>query len=203
MHSYATDSEEKKLVLFILAALSIMATWVTYELALWVAEQANLALPWWLEIPSVMAFYGALYGAFDKWAWKKSILRTLGLVKTPDLSGRWKGYIKSSHDGFKEEIPATIEIFQSWTQIGVSQKTQTSTGQSFAATILTKEPNATRLFFMYQNVPEADADPNMGRHIGSAQLVFSDGILSGDYYNCMRDRQTWGTLHFKKEPSNR
>lgn len=199
MHSYATDSEEKKLILFILAILSLGAALLVHEVALWVERQTSLAPPWWLEIPSVMALYGAFYGAFDKWLWRKPIFRTLGLVRTPDLGGKWKGYIKSSHDNFKYEIPATIEIFQSWTQIGIYQKTQTSTGQSFAAAILTKEPNAARLFLMYQNIPEVDADPNMVRHVGSAQLVLSNGILSGDYYNCARDRPTYGKLHFEKE----
>jgi len=198
MHSYATDSEEKKLILFILALISMGAAWLLYEFMTWVGSQTNLTPPWWIEMPSVLTFYGAFYAIFDKWIWRKNIVRKLGLVRIPDLSGKWKGYLKTSHDGFKKEYEATLEIFQSWTQIGISQQTQTSRGQSFVATIFAKEPDAKRLFFMYQNRPKADTDPNMHQHIGSAQLVLSDGILSGDYYNCERDRPTYGTLHFQK-----
>jgi hypothetical protein len=201
MHQYATDSGEKKFVLLIMALLSVFAAWVLHEVITLTSTLTSLTAPWWLEIPSLMTFYGVFYGTFDKWLWKKPIMQKLGLVKIPDLNGMWKGYLKSSHDQFKEEIAASIKIFQSWTQIEICQETKTSKGCSFVATILTQKLDAVRLFFMYQNMPEVDADPNMHQHLGSAQLVLSsDGkVLSGDYYNCGRDRMTWGKLYFEKQ----
>ena len=93
-----------------------------------------------------------------------------------------------------------MKIFQSWTEIEICQYTKTSEGRSFVATIHTKDHDSQRLFFMYRNTPEVDADPNLHQHVGSAQLVLSADkrTLSGDYYNCGRDRLTWGKLHFER-----
>jgi hypothetical protein len=201
MHPFATDSEERKLVLFVLALVSLFATWLLHVFISWIGQQTNFSPPWWLEIPSVLTFYGIFYEMFDRWIWKMRIVKQVGLVRIPDLGGTWKGYLKTSYDDFKEEHQASLKIFQSWTRIGISQQAQSSKGESFAASILTKEPEAKRLFFMYRNTPQADSDPNLHQHIGSAQLILAGGILSGDYYNCARDRPTYGTLHFEKETS--
>lgn len=200
MHQYATDSGEKKFILLMMALLSILATWVLYELMTRISTLTGLSAPWWLEIPSLMTFYGLFYEIFDKWLWKKPIVQKLGLARIPNLNGLWKGYVRSSHDQFKEKIEASIRIFQSWTHIEICQETKTSKGRSFVATILTKNLDAARLFFMYRNMPEIDADPNMHQHSGSAQLILSsdEKTLSGDYYNCGRDRLTWGKLYFEK-----
>jgi hypothetical protein len=200
VHSYATDSEEKRLILLVLAIVSVFLTWLLYSVLTWIGTQTNFVPPWWLEIPSVATFYGVLYAVFDRRLWKNPLVRKLGGVKTPDLSGTWKGYVKSSYDNFNEEIEATLEIFQSWTHIGIFQQTKDSKGQSFVATILTKDSTAMRLCFMYQNIPQASANTDMRQHVGSAELALSsDGtILSGDYFNCGRDRPTWGELRFVK-----
>jgi len=200
MHQYATDSDEKKLVLLILALLSVFATWLLYELITLASTVTGLSAPWWLEIPSVLTFYGLFYEFFDRWLWKKTIFRRIGLVNIPNLNGKWKGFVKTSHDEFKGELEASLKIFQTWTQIAIFQDTKTSKGSSFVATIQTKDPDGIRLFFMYRNMPEIDADPNLHQHTGSAQLVLTpdEKILSGDYYNCGRDRLTWGKLHFER-----
>jgi hypothetical protein len=200
MHQYVTDSEEKKLIFLILALLSILAAWLLYEMAITISSFTGWWVPWWLEIPSIMTFYGLFYEFFDRWLWKKPIFRKLGLVSTPNLNGKWKGNVKTSHDEFKEEIEASLEIFQTWTQVAIFQDTKTSKGSSFVATIQTKDPFGIRLFFMYRNIPEIDADPNLHQHTGSAQLVLTpnEKTLSGDYYNCMRDRPTYGKLHFER-----
>jgi len=200
MHQYATDSYEKKFILLLIAILSIIATWFVYESIVILNSLTGLTPPWWLEIPSILTFYGVFYEIFDRWLWKKPVVHKLGLVRTPDLNGVWSGYVKSSHDEFKQEIEATLEVAQTWTHIEIHQKTKNSEGHSFAATIFTENIDAPRLVFMYRNAPAIDADPNMHQHLGSAQLVLSSDkkILSGDYYNCGRDRPTWGKLHFEK-----
>jgi len=144
MHQYATDSEEKKLIILLLALFSVFATWLLYQLITLISTATGLTAPWWLEIPSIITFYGLSYGIFDKRLWKKSAFRKLGLVRIPDMNGVWKGYLKSSHDQFKEEIGASIKIRQSWTQIEICQETKTSQGHSFVATILTKDFDAMR-----------------------------------------------------------
>jgi hypothetical protein len=197
MHQYATDSEEKKLIFLILALMSIATTWILYEVVTHIGVYTGWVAPWWLEIPSVLTFYGLFYELFDKWLWKKRILRRLGLVHIPDLNGTWKGSVES-HDFGKLE--AHVKIMQTWTHIGIFQETKTSKGFSYNASLHIKDLGGTRLFFMYRNVPEIDADPNMRQHVGSAQLVLSpdEKTLNGDYYNCVRDRPTFGKLHFER-----
>jgi hypothetical protein len=63
MHGYSIDSSERKIVPLLLALLAIALAWASSKfLAI-----AHLAVPWWLDAPSSLAFYGALYGLFDRY----------------------------------------------------------------------------------------------------------------------------------------
>jgi hypothetical protein len=46
---------------------------------------------------------------FSKWLWRLDLLRQIGLVKYPDLSGTWKGEMVSARTGEKLPVNCTIE----------------------------------------------------------------------------------------------
>lgn len=195
MHSYATDSNERKLVPLLLMIVSVLSVWFLNR----ALEILQFTLPWWIDAPSVVGFYGLFYTLFDKYLWRVSTLRRIGLVRVPDLNGTWKGYIASSFDEHATKHDATIELCQSWARISINLRTQKSKSNSLTATILTENPRATVLSYEYLNEPSSNAKTTMHTHQGTARLTLLPGgrALEGEYYSG-RDRQNFGTLNFKR-----
>jgi len=195
MHGYGTDSDERRFIPLLLASVAIALAWVTFK----ILAAAHLSLPWWLDAPSSLGFYGVLYSLFDRTLWQNRFVRKLGLVRVPNLTGRWPGYLISSFDGHVKRHGLMINIFQSWTQITVYLTTETSMSRSCAAVIQVNDPDGLALTYQYQNHPLANAMRTMHMHYGTAVLRLSnDGILIGDYY-AGRDRRTFGRICCWKE----
>jgi hypothetical protein len=190
MHGYSTDSGERRFVPLLLASLAIALAWTSSRLI----AILHLSAPWWVDAPSSMAFYGVLYTLFDKYLWRKSFIHKLGLVRVPNLAGRWRGYLTTSFDGHSKRYDLILTIFQSWTQITVYLTTLTSMSRSCAAMLQVDDPEGTALIYQYQNQPLADATKTMHMHFGTAMLRMSEGDgLTGDYY-AGRDRETFGLI---------
>ncbi len=115
MHGYSTDSGERRVVPLLLALLAIALAWVSSKFL----ASIHLSMPWWVDAPSSMAFYGVLYALFDKYLWRNSLVCKLGLVRTPNLTGRWRGFLITSFDGHAKRHDLMINIFQSWTQMAM------------------------------------------------------------------------------------
>src|SRR2546429_7171660 len=77
----------------------------------------------------------------------------MGLVRIPNLTGRWRGYLLTSFDGHAKRHDLMIHIFQSWTQITVYLTTPTSMSRSSAAVIQVDDPEGAALVYQYQNQP--------------------------------------------------
>ena len=194
MHGYSTDSNERRVVPLLLALMAIALAWMSSKFL----AVMHLSIPWWLDAPSSMAFYGALYALFDKYLWRNSFVYNMGLVRIPNLTGRWRGYLITSFDWHTKRHDLMIHIFQSWTQIIVFLTTATSMSRSSAAVIQVDDPEGAALIYQYQNQPLADAMRTMHMHYGTAMLrVSNDGCLAGDYY-AGRDRRTFGRICCKR-----
>ncbi len=190
MHGYSTDSYERRFVPLLLAALAIVFAWATAKLI----AGAHLSVPWWVDAPSSLAFYGALYALFDKRLWRNALVRKLGLSGIPNLTGRWRGFLVSSFDAHEKSHEVMVQIFQSWTQISIFLTTNTSLSRSCAAVIQVGDPEGVVLIYQYENQPLSHAMKTMHMHYGTAMLRLSDGdTLSGDYY-AGRDRRTFGRI---------
>jgi hypothetical protein len=190
MHGYSTDSGERKVIPLVLAFSAIALAWLLYT----ILSAMHLALPWWLDAPSTLGFYGALYALFDRTLWCNRLVRKSGLVHVPNLTGRWRGYLLSSFDHHQKRLNLMINIWQSWTQISVYLTTETSMSCSCAAVIQVNDPDGLLLTYQYQNQPFADATRTLHMHYGTAVLrLSSEDNLSGDYY-AGRDRRTFGRI---------
>src|SRR5258708_18822151 len=195
MHGYSTDSSERRVVPLLLASLAIALAWVSSR----ILAVTRLSVPWWLDAPSSLAFYGTLYALFDKYLWRNGLVAKLGLVRIPNFAGRWHGYLISSFDGYTKRHDLMINIFQSWTQIAIFLTTATSMSRSSAAMIQVEDPEGVALVYQYQNQPLADAMRTMHMHYGTAMLrVSDDGCLVGDYY-AGRDRRTFGRICCRRQ----
>src|SRR6266478_1473580 len=153
MHGYSTDSNERRIVPLLLALVAIALAWGTSKLL----AAAHVSVTWWVDAPSSMAFYGALYALFDRYLWRNSFVRKFGLVRIPNLTGRWRGYLITSFDGHAKRHDLMMDIFQSWTQIIVYLTTPTSMSRSCAAVIQVDDPEGAALVYQYQSQPLAAA----------------------------------------------
>jgi hypothetical protein len=190
MHGYSTDSGERRVVPLLLASVAIVLAWVSSR----ILAITHLSVPWWLDAPSSLAFYGVLYALFDTYLWRNGLVSKLGLARIPNLAGRWNGYLISSFDGHATSHNLVINIFQSWTHIAIFLTTATSASRSCAAVIQVDDPDGVALIYQYQNQPLADAVKTMHMHYGTAVLKVSNrDCLSGDYY-AGRDRRTYGRI---------
>ena len=195
MHGYSTDSGERRVVPLLLASAAIILAWVSSR----ILAITQLSVPWWLDAPSSLAFYGVLYSLFDTYLWRNGLVSKLGLARIPNLAGRWNGYLISSFDGHAKRHPFVINIFQSWTHIAIFLTTATSMSRSCAAMIQVDDPDGVALIYQYQNQPLADAMKTMHMHYGTAVLKVSNGdCLSGDYY-AGRDRRTFGRICCRRQ----
>ena len=195
MHGYSTDSGERRVIPFLLASVAIALAWVLSR----ILAVTHLFVPWWLDAPSSLAFYGALYTLFDTYLWRNGLASKLGLVRIPNLAGQWHGYLVSSFDGHEKRRQLVMTIFQSWTRIAVFLTTPTSMSRSCAAVIRVDDPEGVALIYHYQNQPLADASKTMHMHSGTAMLRVSDGGgLVGDYY-AGRDRRTFGRIYCRRQ----
>ena len=194
MHPYATDSAERKLIPLYLAAASITAAFLLHK-------TLEGVIPWWIDAPSVAGFYALFYLVFDRWLWRLPFLHSSGLLRVPNLNGRWNGYVTSSFDGHATNHDAYLEIHQTWTELSVCLRTDRSQSRSLIGTITTQNPTAGTLGYEYINEPKANAVPNMQIHRGTARLNLTTlddrWVLEGEYYSG-RGRQSFGTLHFEK-----
>lgn len=195
MHLYTTDSNERIIVPFYIAIISVFATWGLNG----VLGAMQFTLPWWIDAPSVIGFFGLFYTIFNKYLWKWQILRAIGVVRIPDLNGIWDGYVASSFDKQAIKHDATLKIFQNWTSVSIILKTNYSKSNSLIAAIITEDPNGTLLSYEYLNEPMPNAKQTMHAHRGTARLTMpSNGkALEGEYYTG-RDRQNFGILNFER-----
>ena len=190
MHPYATDSSERFYVPLILATSAILAAWLLPKLL----QSLGVSLPWWVDAPAVMAFYGIFHAAFDRWIWRWSPVRRMGLVKVPNIRGDWRYAITSSHG---TSVIAAVSIQQNWRGMRVRLETDQSRSMSLIASLLTGDPDEYVLSYEYNNTPKPNAMPTMHAHRGSAEVRFprTDWVTagSGEYYSG-RDRMNQGGI---------
>ncbi len=194
MHTYATDAKDRESVPLWLAALAVAAT----LLLNYILKVLNLQVPWWVDAPSVMGFYGLFYQLFDGFVW---ILRIgpLRFSDIPNLKGTWVGVIRSSYQDSTDIRGVIIYIRQTWSKIGVRLETETSSSLSTMAAVYTDNSLQPGLKYEYMNEPAARSPKELQIHRGIVNLIFSSDrkTLQGDYFTS-RSRQTYGEMVFQR-----
>jgi len=104
MHSYSIDSNERKILPFFFALISIALFLFTY----WVLKVVEIEIPWWIPVPSAFCLYGLIYWVFESWLWRIKLFKTIRIVKTKDIAGNWNGVLTSSYDN--QESKEDVEV---------------------------------------------------------------------------------------------
>jgi hypothetical protein len=193
MHTYSSDATDRSWAPWALARVAVALTYgCSRALAAW-----NLTWPWWIENPSIMLFYGALWSFYDRVLWRQRVLGVC-LSQVPDLGGTWFATLQSSHDGGAQSS-GCVRIHQTWSKLLIEFESATSRSVSRMAA-LNVEPGANQgLLYEYANDPRFTAADSMHAHRGVSVLRRSaDGrSLQGEYFTG-RDRQTHGAITLKR-----
>lgn len=193
MHPYTIDSNARTKVFIILVGLSILTAWAfSRALAL-----PGWSVPWWIDAPSVMGFFGFYTQLFERVLWRHPLLRRLGLIEVPDLNGSWRGPVTSSFGDEHYGHDVTITIVQRWSRIAIRLDGAHSQSRSLTAALLGEESVTSELSYEYLNEPHAGATDAMQAHRGTARLALQrtaqGDALVGEYYTG-RGRTTHGRL---------
>jgi SMODS-associating 2TM, beta-strand rich effector domain len=187
MHPYSIDIEERRVVLFAMVVLSILAALALPK----VAAAASWVVPWWLDVPSVWGFFGGCYWLVDRIAWKM-------ISRIPDLNGTWHGHVSSSFDQHATEHKVTVRIQQTWTRLGVALEGESSRSYSVMGAVLISGPQGPELSYEYVNEPRSDAAAGLHAHRGFVRAGIRGDVLRGDYYTG-RDRESNGVLLIRRQ----
>lgn len=190
MHAYASEAPDRRSAPICLGVVSVALAF----LFAWLLDAADLAVPWWVDAPAVIGFYGGLYRLYDTTAWRWQ-LGPLRFSNIPDLAGVWQGEITSVHDDSVTHS-AELRIRQTWSSMEVEFVGERSSSCSTMAAL--NGPGSARpgLTYEYLSEPRGLAPETMSIHRGVALLRSNpDGSLEGDYYTG-RGRHTHGTMRF-------
>ena len=187
MHSY--DSQGRQWGYIAITLLSVPLVWmVAFAL-----EATGINPAWWITTPSFGAFYTVFYWLFDRHVWRFKSLHLLGLVKIPDLNGKWVGSIDSSYGNGGSTQTVSLSITQTWSRITIRLDSDYSNSYSEAVTIRNLDLDTPELVYVYWNEPKSLAMDSMEAHRGTAILELSSNMLIGSYYTG-RGRREIGTI---------
>jgi hypothetical protein len=193
MHTYSSDAADRSWAPWALASLAVAMTYgCTSALAAW-----SVSWPWWIENPSIMLFYGALWSMYNRALWRRTFLG-IRLSQVPDLGGTWFATLQSSHNGGAHSH-GCVRIHQTWSKLLIEFESATSRSVSRMAA-LNLEPGANQgLIYEYANDPHFTATDSMHAHRGvSVMRMSTDGRwLKGEYFTG-RDRQTHGSIKLER-----
>lgn len=194
MRPYNTNTNEHRAIMLVLGGLSIGLAWVVQLTVRYIPME----IPWWLEIPSIAPIFGFIYFMFDKWVWKLPLLHAVGVVKAPNLQGRWKGYLRSSHDNQSKKHSVDMTIQQTWTRMLVTLETKTSRSHSVAASVNIEDGKPAEIWFNYRNEPKGEAPTALNIHYGTAILNSITTSTIGGQYFTGRGRANFGIIHLER-----
>jgi len=193
MHTYSSDAADRSWAPWALACVAVALTYgCSRALAAW-----SVSWPWWIENPSIMLFYGALWSFYNRVLWRQTVLG-MRLSQIPDLGGTWSATLQSSHNGGAQSS-GCVRVHQTWSKMLIEFESASSRSVSRMAA-LNLEPGANQgLVYEYANDPQFAAVDSMHAHRGVAVLRRSANgqCLHGEYFTG-RDRQTHGSMTLQR-----
>lgn len=215
MTSYSVDTSIRKNVIIVLVIIGLMLVnpmdWLLEKIYSEIVYHFPFIQPVFNLLSilgmnffgiSFLSIFSLLYTIFSKCLWKcKYIIMLTGV---PNLNGRWKGKLKSSHKDkktgkSKEPIDIEMEIVQNWNLMNVKCYFPESNSYSKMISLHTKDPKGCLLGFSYRN-DSMDVDIVAREFSGFNELVYKNDELKGVYFTNRGDG-THGTIFLKRVKS--
>lgn len=135
------------------------------------------------ETISVTVIFACIY---EKWLWRYNPLQ-----KTPVLSKKYTGTLKSSYDNIERE--ASLQVKQTLFTVQIILTSGESKSKSISSS-LDDILGEQQLTYCYLNTPNAEVRHRSEIHYGTAMLSVDDPkVLKGQYFT---DRKTIGDMVF-------
>ena len=137
---------------------------------------------------------------FNIWLWRTKLIRFILAIKTPYIHGRWKGYIKTSHDNFEKQFSIIIEIHQTFKSMNLTYYDEKSVSKGLINEFILEEGRIPKLFCIYRNEPITAGSEKLQIHYGTMILTVTKKTnIKGVYYNHYIQRETFGELFVEFE----
>lgn len=166
MHEYSTSYHNRKNVYYFIAVISSLigiGIALLIKLSLNTFELAIIA-------PSGLAVFGLTFLVFDRFIWKWSIMYNLGLIRIPNLNGKWTATMNSATTE-NPDISAEINIHQTYSRIKIRLETQKSHSLSTMASIEMADPEYFKLRYEYLAEFQKDISSEIIRHYGVTDIA--------------------------------
>jgi len=196
MHQYQTDDSVRKNFLIAAVLLAVALAYLFGK----AINALQIQIPWFIESPSILGFFGAIYWLYDKYLWKTKWVQKIDWIKTPNISGKWNVGIRTSHDEFSETVSGKAIIRQTAFKISIALETDTSISNSIHAALMrTEKVSEYELTYNYINHPKADSVGTMSIHRGTTHVSITDDgkQMDGEYYTGS-NRQNFGRITFSR-----
>lgn len=156
-------------------------------------------------LPKVIFFDLVLFGLFASFLWKLPIFKRW-LVPFPNLSGTWKGQIRTTWIDPKTNerpppIPAILTIKQSFLKISCVMRTGEMTSRSLVSGFLLDRDNQLKkLYYIYDSNPIEAVKERSAEHSGTMSFDVAEGlgksefVLTGSYWT---GRKTTGDIKMR------
>lgn len=196
MHQYSSPNSLSKYFFLALSALSVLCAWLLHI----VVQGFKLNTLWWIEFPSVLAFFGIFWRWFDRIGWQLTWLRRLFQIRIPILWGNWIVRAETEFENQTLLVEASAVIKQSWSRLSIVIEWENSKSSSVAASLHQLSLGEYELIYQYLNTPKPLAPQSMNIHRGTAWLALSaDGsTLQGEYFSG-RGRNRFGQITFTRK----
>jgi hypothetical protein len=199
MHEYSVLGHERKKIYYLLAFLSGL---LSPALLAWTSQVSSFAKIQ-LVAPSGLAIFGLLSLLFDRILWKWSFFYKLGIIRIPNLNGRWIGYITSARRDYR--IPVVIMIYQTYSRIRVRLETESKEASSLSlmASLEMVDPNCFNLNYEYLSETKSSSG-GINRHYGVTRLTLKsendkfEGEQRGFFYTD-RERNSYGDVAISRQ----
>jgi len=193
MHVYSSDADTRRVIAFILAALSIAAIFGLQALL------SRYQIPASVSVLSSFGLYGLFHYLFDNYVWKWGILNG---ACGPNLTGTWRGVLKSSHSSLSREHRIELHVHQTWSRIKIVLDGEKANSESQMAVLTTSMPSRHELIWEYL-ARTKDVTTGSFMHLGVTHLrIVSTPTFSatGSYYT-EQNRNTYGTIELSRNDS--
>lgn len=187
MHRYSIDNDYYVTILATITLFSAILNAIINIIIIPTIITNNLLIQLACFIISFFISFEAILLLFDRCLWKLSFINKI--IKCPNISGNWEGIINNPD---YPQIPAEVEIKQTWTKIIINLKTETAITKTKALTFFAEDSDNPELCYIYYN---ESTTTKLKSHGGTGRLTFhkDKNSLEGDYYTD-KHRKNHGTV---------
>ena len=195
MHPYASEARSWRGIYLAIATMSVLSAWGFQR----VIEGLDVPVPWWVEMPSVLGFFGLYWKWFDLRLWRTEFLQRRRWLGIPNLRGLWDARVSTTREGAAVEIRGKVQIEQTWSRLSITARWSNSESASLSAVLQQGPGMRPELVYTYVSEPGAMAVPAMEMHRGTTWLRLGESykVMEGHYYSG-RGRQSHGDIALER-----